>query len=260
MKREIRSTALVCLSGALFVALMSAASNHSIEKLWTTYQYPDDGDGIVLVKNPNGPTLGYSSGSGVKILTVDGLAFKDLNKNGKLDKYEDWRLPVDERAKDLASQLSVDQIAGLMLYRAHQAIPAMSGGPFGAGTYDGKPYADGMDAGLVSDQQKDFLLKDNLRHVLVTSVQTPEVAARWNNNVQALVEGAGFGIPANNSSDPRHGTNSGVEYSAGAGGRISQWPDQLGLAATFDPNVVKEFGHIASQEYRALGIATALSP
>jgi beta-glucosidase len=78
--------------------------------------------------------------------------------------------------------------------------------------------------------------------------------------VQALVEGAGLGIPANNSSDPRHGTSSGVEYTAGAGGKISQWPDQLGLAATFDPGVIKEFGHIASQEYRALGIATALSP
>jgi beta-glucosidase len=34
----------------------------------------------------------------------------------------------------------------------------------------------------------------------------------------------------------------------------------LGLAATFDPKVIKQFGHIAAQEYRALGIATALSP
>ena len=220
-----------------------------------------DGDGIVLVKNPNGPTLGYSSKSGVKILTVDGLAFKDLNKNGKLDKYEDWRLPVSARAKDLASQMSLDQIAGLMLYSGHQAIPALSGGPFASGTYNGKKFSDGgIDAAEVTDQQKNFLLKDNLRHVLITSVQSPEVAAKWNNNVQALVEGAGLGIPANNSSDPRHGTSSGVEYTAGAGGKISQWPDQLGLAATFDSKVVKEFGRIASQEYRALGIATALSP
>src|SRR6201996_4269473 len=261
MKREIRSTALVCLSGALFVALMSAASNHSIEKLWTTYQYPDDTTGIVLVKNPNGPTLGYSTKSGVKILTVDGLAFKDLNKNGKLDKYEDWRLPIDERAKDLASKLSNEQIAGLMLYSAHQAIPAMGGGPFASGTYGGKKFSDGgIDPASVTDQQRDFLLKDNLRHVLITSVKSPEVAARWNNNVQALVEGSAFGIPANNSSDPRHSANTGFEYTAGSGGAISQWPDQLGLAATFDPAVVREFGQIAAQEYRALGISTALSP
>ncbi len=217
-------------------------------------------DSFILVKNPNGPTLGYSPASGVKILTVDGLKFKDLNKNGKLDKYEDWRLPADIRAKDLASKLSIPQIAGLMLYSAHQAIPA-SAGPLGAGTYGGKKFSEGgIDPSWVSDQQKKFLVNDNLRHVLVTSVQTPEVAAKWNNNVQALVEGIGFGIPANNSSDPRHSTNSGVEYTAGAGGKISQWPDQLGLAATFDPAVVQQFGSIAAREYRALGIATALSP
>jgi beta-glucosidase len=32
------------------------------------------------------------------------------------------------------------------------------------------------------------------------------------------------------------------------------------MAATFDPRVVKEFGQIGAKEYRALGIATALSP
>src|SRR5580693_10808763 len=96
-----------------------------------------DDDSIVLVKNPNGPTLGYSDKSGVKIITVDGLFFKDLNRNGKLDKYEDWRLPVDERAKDLASKMSIEQIAGLMLYSAHQAVPAMSSNPMGASTYNG---------------------------------------------------------------------------------------------------------------------------
>src|SRR5580692_11778280 len=190
----------------LFGAMTSGVSRKA-GQLWT-YIHADDTSGIVLVKNPNGPTLGYSSKSGVKILTVDGLAFKDLDKNGKLDKYEDWRLPVDERAKDLASKLSVEQIAGLMLYSAHQAIPAASRGPLGAGTYNGKKFSDGgVDPSWVTDQQKSFLVKDNLRHVLVTSVQTPEVAAKWNNNVQALVEGIGFGIPANNSSDPRHSTN-----------------------------------------------------
>ena len=65
-------------------------------------------DGVFkTVTNKNGPTLGYSPASGIQILTVDGLHFKDLNKNGKLDKYEDWRLPVDERAKDLASKMSI---------------------------------------------------------------------------------------------------------------------------------------------------------
>ncbi len=242
------------LMGSFWIVLTSSRPDKTIGRSEEQEQ------GLILVKNTNGPTLGYSDQSGVKILSVGGLFFKDLNKNGKLDKYEDWRLPVDERAKDLASKMSIDQIAGLMLYSAHQAIPAMPG-PMGVATYNGKKFdPDSAKASDLTDQQKLFLIKDNVRHILVTMVQSPEVAARWNNNVQALVEGNGLGIPANNSSDPRNGTNSGVEYTAGAGGKISQWPDELGLAATFDPSLVQQFGSIAAREYRALGIATALSP
>lgn len=226
--------------------------------------YAQIADNYTIIKNDNGPALGYSSTSGVKILTVNGLKFKDLNKNGKLDKYEDWRLPVDERAKDLAQKMSVEQIAGLMLYSGHQSIPANDAG-FAAGTYNGKPFSQSRaNPWDLSDAQKMFLKDDNLRHVLLVGVKSPEIAARWNNTMQAYVEGIGLGIPANNSSDPRHSgqvTGSTVaEFNAGAGGEISVWPDGLGMAATFEPELVQKFGRIAAQEYRALGIATALSP
>src|SRR5207245_1711630 len=139
-------------------------------------------------------------------------------------------------------------------------IPAASAG-FSAGTYNGKKFneANAKPSDL-TDQQKAFLIKDNLRHVLITTVQSPEIAARWNNNMQALIEGIGLGIPANNSSDPRHTAIASTEYNAGSGGKISMWPESLGLAATFDPEIVREFGRIAAKEYRALGITTALSP
>ena len=240
----------------LIVAAVLVFSIHADGQKWTETKSGN----VSIVTNKGGQTLGYSATSGVKILTIDGFAFKDLNKNGKLDRYEDWRLSWDERAKDLAARLSVEQIAGLMLYSRHQSIPAASRG-FMAATYSGKPFAEsGLKPSDLSDQQKDFLTKDNVRHVLITSVQSPEIAAEWNNNVQALVEGLGLGIPANNSSDPRHGTDASAEYNEGAGGRISMWPGPLGLAATFDPALVKNFGHIAATEYRALGISTALSP
>ena len=217
-------------------------------------------DGYNLITQKGGPALGYSPASGISILTVKGLAFKDLNRNGELDPYEDWRLSAEERAEDLASRMSIGQIAGLMLYSAHQAVPSGSG-PFGGGLYNGKPFKEsGAMPYDLSDAQKKFLKEDNLRAVLVTTVESPEVAARWNNNLQAYVEGLGLGIPANNSSDPRHETRATAEYNYGAGGQISQWPSTLGLAATFDPDIVEEFGDIASKEYRALGIATALSP
>ncbi len=224
-------------------------------------KWTETGSGSLrIVTNEGGQTLGYDTTSGIGILTVKGFAFKDLNRNNDLDKYEDWRLNSLERAKDLASKMSIEQIAGLMLYSAHQAIPA-GGTRFGASTYDGKSFSEsGAKPSDLSDQQKKFLVEDNLRHVLVTSIQSPEVVALWNNNVQALCESIGLGIPANNSSDPRHQAVSTAEYNVGSAGQISMWPGSLGLAATFDPEVVKQFGHIASQEYRALGISTALSP
>jgi beta-glucosidase len=213
-----------------------------------------------LITNPGGQTLGYSPASGVKILTHKGLAFKDLNKNGQLDKFEDWRLPYEKRAKDLAAQLSIEEIAGLMLYSAHQSIPARAGGYF-AGTYNGNPFKAGeTDPTELTDQQKKFLKEDNLRHVLITTVQSPEIAAQWNNKLQAFCESVGKGIPANNSSDPRHGTRSKAEYDAASGGEISMWPNSLGLAASFDPALMQQFAEIAAAEYRALGITTALSP
>ena len=58
------------------------------------------------------PVLGTRS---VTIIEKSGLKFKDLNRNGKLDKYEDWRLTPDERSKDLLSKMSVEEKAGFML-------------------------------------------------------------------------------------------------------------------------------------------------
>ena len=129
-------------------------------------------------------TLGYSATSGVKILVKEGLPFKDLNKNGEVDTYEDWRLNVNERAEDLASRMSVEQIAGLMLYSGHQSVPMPAMGMFKA-TYSGKAFTEsGAIPSDLTDQQIEFLKKDNLRHILVTSVENPIVAATWNNNVQ----------------------------------------------------------------------------
>lgn len=208
-----------------------------------------------LVKVDGKTVLGYSPTSGVKIITVDGLPFKDFLGTGELLPYEDYRLPYEDRARDLASRLSIEEIAGLMLYSPQNWLPMPND------TYDGKPFAEsGKKAYDLSDLQKKFLTKDNVRHVLVSKVESPGTAARWSNNVQALVEGRTHGIPANNSSDPRHYATADAEFAAGAGGKISLWSNMLGLASTFNPDMVEEFGRIAGREYRLLGLTTALSP
>lgn len=206
-------------------------------------------DGYVEVVQRGGPVLGYSPASGVSVMTVDGHAFKDLNRNGRLDVYEDWRRPVAERAADLASQMSLEQICGLMIYSSSVRVDS---------------------AGLTAKERK-FLGEDFVRHVLVADVADARTAAAWSNNVQAFCESAPLGIPANNSSDPRNYTNGKAntstynhepdrEFDPDGSSKISRWPRELGLGATFDLDVIRSHGEVVSNEYRAMGITTALSP
>lgn len=219
-------------------------------------------DEYIRIKNKDGADLGIAKDSKIPILEVDGYAFKDFLRTGELVPYEDWRLSNEERAHDLAQRLEIEDIAGLMLYSAHQLIPAK--GPLAAvfgGTYQGKSYEEsGAKPWELTDQQKEFIMKDKVRHVLIMGLESTEAAVRWNNKIQALAEQVDFGIPANNSSDPRHGAGSTAEYMGVTGEPISKWANGIGLSASFDPDSVKEFGEIASAEYRALGITTALSP
>ncbi len=221
-----------------------------------------EADGYTIIDNGDGKQLGVAKEGGADIITEDGYAFKDFLHTGKLVPYEDWRLSYEERAKDLAARISIEDIAGLMLYSAHQMIPAV--GPRAAvfgGTYGGKKYEEsGAAPWDLTDQQKKFITEDKVRHVLVTGLESTETAVRWNNKLQALAESQGFGIPANNSTDPRHTAGTEAEYMGVTGEPISKWANGIGLSASFDPEEVREFGEIGAAEYRALGITTALSP
>ncbi len=219
-------------------------------------------DGICRLTQENGKTLAWAEGTGVDVIEKDGLYFKDLAKTGELLPYEDWRLPAEARAEDLAKRLTLEEIAGLMLYSPHQAVPPAPFGPFG-GTYGGKQFADAnVEPWALSDQQNEFMDKEHIRHILLTTVQNAEVSAKWSNALQKKAETARLGIPVNLSSDPRNGAKGsgiGAEFK-NAGTDVSKWPEGVGFAATFDPAVVKQFAEDASKEYRALGITTALGP
>ena len=234
-------TALV-VAMVMLLSLTSAFAG-AADKKYTVSE--PDAQGIVYVTQEGGETLGYNVNSGVKLIEDDGFAFKDLNKNGKLDTYEDWRLDVDTRAEALANLMAndgrggIEAISGLMLYSSHTAVNSTA----------------------IAPATMTALTDEHLRHVLVTNIASPAVAAEWANNVQAYAESVEYGIPANNSSDPRHSvSSSNVEYEIGSTGALSQWPSSIGLAATFDTDIAKESGKIVSSEYRALGIATSLGP
>ncbi|MFV0402335.1 MAG: glycoside hydrolase family 3 N-terminal domain-containing protein [Oscillospiraceae bacterium] len=212
-----------------------------------------------LYQNQNGPDIGVHDFSGVGVVEQDGLYFKDHSRAGTLLPFMDWRLSHRERAEDLAKRLTVEQIAGLMLYSSHQSVPARPGGHFG-GSYNGKDYSDDIPPESLTDQQKAFLREDHIRHVLLAGVEHPAAAAAWSNLLQAEAESLPMGIPVNICSDPRHGAEKMTAEFKGGGGSTSKWPEGIAMSATFDPETCLEFASIAAREYRAMGITTALSP
>lgn len=212
---------------------------------FTTREVTDGTTTFTVVDNPgDGATLSYGSDSGITLLEVESdgstYAFKDMNANGELDTWEDWRLEATERAADLAADLSVEQIAGLMLWSSHERSPA-----------------DGL-----TDAQKTYLSESNLRNVLNAAGSDAATTVPWVNEMQAYVETLATPetpyVPVNFSSDPRSTAGSGGYNAEGAD--ISRWPSNLGLAATFNVEHTQNFAEMASAEYRALGITTALSP
>ena len=63
----------------------------------------------------NGSASQVTIGARVKpVLDLEGLQFRDLNGNGVLDPYEDWRLGAAERAADLVSRMTPEEKIGLM--------------------------------------------------------------------------------------------------------------------------------------------------
>lgn len=213
---------------------------------------------IKYVQNENGPRLAYSTESGLGIIEKDGLYFKDNDRTGKLKRFEDWRLTAKERATDLANRLSIEDIAGLMLFTSHLAIPSVGER---SQTYGGEPFDSKSNSpSELTDIQKEYFKNNRIKHTLVTTVQSPQVAAEWNNKVQGLSESMPWAIPIVNSTDPRHGYNADAEFNEGNGGQTSQWPESIGLAASFDPELARSFGKIASKEDRAMGISMYLGP
>ncbi len=69
-----------------------------------------EANGYTILDNGDDRTLGIAKDSPVPILTVDGYAFKDFLRTGELAPYEDWRLSSEERAKDLARRLSIEDM------------------------------------------------------------------------------------------------------------------------------------------------------
>ncbi|MGI6367006.1 MAG: glycoside hydrolase family 3 protein [Anaerolineae bacterium] len=172
-------------------------------------------------------------------------SWRDLNKNGRLDPYEDPRRPVAERVEDLLGQMTLEEKAGLMF---HTMLGANEDGTL----------AEGVDR-MGRQGTSEMVLGRHMNHFNMHALPSPRLAAQWYNRLQALAESTRLGIPITLSSDPRHAFSNDVLTAARASGN-SQWPEPIGLAAIGDPDLVEQFADIARQEYLATGLRVALHP
>jgi beta-glucosidase len=203
-----------------------------------------------------------------QIITLDGYQFKDLNGNGRLDPYEDWRLPVAKRIDDLVARMTVDEKAGMMLI---DSVNAGCGGRL-------PPEA----ATQIGDQNMTrTILRNTVTTTPVCSGQarpggfgggevSPTELANFTNAVQELRERTRLGIPmlfksnARNHIDPD--SRFGISEGAGA---FTAFPKEAGLAAAAlgqealrtgktptngDMSVIRQFAGVMGAEWRAVGL------
>lgn len=179
-------------------------------------------------------------------LVVDGLEFKDSSGDGKLDPYEDWRLPEICRAKDLVSKMSIPEKVGLM----------SESSSIGSGTEDGS----------VADTAKAVIQQQHQRQALIRlGARTGQQLATYLNNVQALCEAEAWGVPFVVTTDPSHGFGMSTNATSGdqslsASTVLSPWPQPLGIGAINDLNVTRQFGDTVRQEFMAMGFRWELGP
>ena len=180
-------------------------------------------------------------------INVDGEAFRDLNRNGSLDPYEDHRVATTDRVEDLLSQMTLEEKVGQMF---HPPVLIEPDPLF-------RVFLEAMNAGTSIEE---LISRKSLTHFNFYGGASPENIAKRLNELQQIAERTRLGIPLSISSDPVHEVPRGGGIASFTLGGVSKWPSQLGFAAGRDASMLEAFGKIAAAEYRAMGFTTALHP
>jgi len=179
------------------------------------------------------------------IKTENGMAFRDLNKNGKLDVYEDPRQPIGARVEDILGQMTLEEKAGILFINGSVVNED--------GSIEEKPGGPGF-GGVAAEQ----ITGQKMNHFNLWQIPGAQVVAAWQNKLQRFAEQTRLGIPVTIASDPRNHFTRNI-FSMAANG-FSQWCETLGFAALDDAGLVQQFADIARREYLAVGIRVALHP
>lgn len=191
--------------------------------------------------------LFFKSGTPVRVIIKDNDEYRDLNGNGHIDLYEDHNISSSERSEDLLSKMTLEEKVGQMFH------PPIS-----------------LQGGLISkimnlasgkaDSTESLILEKHISHFNLYGSPNPLELAEKLNFLQSISEKTRLGIPLTISSDPIHEVPRGGGIAAFSLKGFSKWPSQLGFASIRDPKIIKEFSELASKEYLAVGIRTALHP
>ena len=188
-----------------------------------------------------------SSGNTI-VKTIDGYTFRDLNKNGKLDVYEDARQPVSARVNDLLGQMTLDEKAGMLFINGARVNDD--------GSIGDKP-ATGMFA--FAPNALNLVKEKKMNHFNLWAVPSPAALAKWYDSMQQYMQDSTrLGIPITIASDPRNHFSSNIF--AMTANTFSQWCEPLGLGAIGSDSITHEFADISRREYLAVGIREALHP
>ena len=245
MKRKLSAILAAAMLASSFG--MSAMAEESVQARFTDYDQVNQAI-TVIAGTDTQKELGYLDGV-TTILEVDGLKFKDLNGNGQLDVYEDWRQDVDARVKDLYDQMTLEERAGLF-YHVNTC-----GNPMGVDFADSR-YMFGTES-VVPDESSSFTSRSMWYYINVLNITshldntngTPAQQIVYHNAMQALAEDSRLGIPVVISNDR--------EYNAW-GGMIDVAHDAFGAAN--DLELSKKLWTAYSLESRAVGIHVVLHP
>jgi len=175
-------------------------------------------------------------------------AYRDLNKNGKMDVYEDKTQPIEKRVADILQQMTIEEKAGMMFINGARVNED--------GSIEDKP-AKGMFAfapnGLkLMDEKK-------MNHFNLWQVPSAAMLVKWYNAMQKYAEEkTRLGIPITIASDPRNHFSGNIFAMAATD--FSQWCEPLGFAAIGDEKLMWQFADRIRQEYIATGIREALHP
>ncbi|HMT00083.1 MAG TPA: glycoside hydrolase family 3 N-terminal domain-containing protein [Saprospiraceae bacterium] len=195
------------------------------------------------------PASPRSQGSSSVMLVEGGRYYRDLNKNNKLDVYEDIQQSVDARIEDLLNQMTLEEKAGMMFING--APVSQDADP------QGRVNLTGPAARMATVVENMNALK--MTHFNIWDIPAdPSIFATWYNRTQEAAEKTRLGIPITIASDPRHHLGKNVIGMSSTG--FSQFCEMPGFAAIGDENLVKQFADIVRQEYMAIGIREALHP